>query len=314
MNPGHAPESAADPVGESTLDLPVYVIHWNAPDWCVETVESILRSAPPVRPRVTVVDNGMRRGASPLRRTLPPGVRILETPTNLGYAGAANIALADWQRLYPQSEHCVLTSHDVLLEDNTLASLVQVASSQPGAGVVAPYVHNAYVGPVIGAAPDGQLPTVSRRAWVSGTCLLVTRACVNQTGAFDTHLHSYCEDADLCERARAAGFAVLYLNRGAARSHGTANGREFRIYYQSNLISYVARTEGVAAMLPSYARLLSSLPRHFVGSLRIWRPKERRAASYLAFTGNLGAARRVPRLIWRERRHLAWRTSNTGHA
>ena len=37
--------------------------------------------------------------------------------------------------------------------------------------------------------------------WVSGTCLAVTRSCLDDTGGFDEAYHLYVEETDLCWRA-----------------------------------------------------------------------------------------------------------------
>ena len=46
--------------------------------------------------------------------------------------------------------------------------------------------------------------------WVTGSCLLVRRACMRQLGGFDEDYFLYYEDVDLCRRARAAGWSVCY--------------------------------------------------------------------------------------------------------
>ena len=47
--------------------------------------------------------------------------------------------------------------------------------------------------------------------WVSGACMILRRRAVEQVGAFDERFFMYFEDADLCRRAREAGWLVFYL-------------------------------------------------------------------------------------------------------
>jgi hypothetical protein len=47
-------------------------------------------------------------------------------------------------------------------------------------------------------------------AWVTGSCLLVRRSCLNELQGFDEEYFLYYEDVDLCRRARGRGWAVCY--------------------------------------------------------------------------------------------------------
>lgn len=47
-------------------------------------------------------------------------------------------------------------------------------------------------------------------AWVTGSCLLVRRRCLQQLRGFDEEFFLYYEDVDLCRRARESGWAVCY--------------------------------------------------------------------------------------------------------
>ncbi len=47
--------------------------------------------------------------------------------------------------------------------------------------------------------------------WVSGACMVVRRDTLRDVGPLDERFFMYFEDADLCRRARAAGWLVYYL-------------------------------------------------------------------------------------------------------
>ena len=50
-----------------------------------------------------------------------------------------------------------------------------------------------------------------RQSYLSGACLMVRRACLENTGLLDENFFLYYEDADLCLRAQAAGWKLRLL-------------------------------------------------------------------------------------------------------
>jgi len=46
--------------------------------------------------------------------------------------------------------------------------------------------------------------------WVTGCCLLARRSCLTDVGGLDTDFFLYYEDVDLCRRAQAKGWQILY--------------------------------------------------------------------------------------------------------
>jgi GT2 family glycosyltransferase len=64
---------------------------------------------------------------------------------------------------------------------------------------------------------ESQFPAVTKSLvptqvdWVSGACMAVRRRVLEEIGPLDERFFMYFEDADLCRRARAAGWPVYYL-------------------------------------------------------------------------------------------------------
>ena len=194
--------------------VPVYVVHWNAPEWAASTCASFLASTVPVS--ITVIDNGPYTNDL----VLDARVRVVRSGANVGYAGGANIGVADW--LAGGAELCVVACHDVSLDPGALETIVTAAHTHPDYGVLAPTPKENVAGGPILVSGDG----LSDVVWASGTCLVLRRACVEQVGGFDADFGSYGEDVDLCLRARDAvavqrlclGSRVLHL-AGVAPSH-----------------------------------------------------------------------------------------------
>jgi len=211
--------------------LPVYLVHHDAPDWLRSSVASILRSETPVA--VTVVNNGPDSDLG-----LASGVRVLSTGRNAGYAGGANVAITDW--LSGESPYAIVGAHDLHVEPDTLGRLRQAADLEPHAGVLAPTLSTNAVGDAVGTRGGLDL-----RTWVSGTCLLLRRACIEDIGGFDELFGSYGEDDELCARARRAGWLVARVPGAAGHGLGSRAGDRRRRLRYPNLVLLAYRTRGL---------------------------------------------------------------------
>jgi N-acetylglucosaminyl-diphospho-decaprenol L-rhamnosyltransferase len=187
--------------------VPAYVIHYDAPDWCASTVNSLMRSRG-IDVEVTVVNNG----GSPLH--LPPQVPIVETGRNLGYTGAANVALRSW--FSGGSEFGIVACHDVDVAEDALATMLAALRAHPEFGILAPTLTD---GRKEGLSTDD----VVERDWAAGTLLLFRRVCIESIGMFDERFGSYVEDVELGHRARAAGWKVGVAPRAKATQHGASS-------------------------------------------------------------------------------------------
>lgn len=177
---------------------------------------------------LVLVDNGSGDGTRAYFHELQAAgrapVRVIENPTNLGYAKGANQGIRA-----AKGEHVVLLNNDTQVQPGWLTALLDAARSAPRVGIVTAKVLNPDLtvqnaGGIL-HHPDGRFtvphqgqdrlaPTVTQRQAVesaSGPCMLLTRALIDRVGIFDeAYSPAYYEDSDLCMRARRAGFMLLY--------------------------------------------------------------------------------------------------------
>jgi Glycosyltransferase like family 2 len=268
-----------------TTPLPLYLIHWNAPEWCAAAAAAVLASHDSSRWCVTVVDNGQDHGP-PLETILPAGVRVLRTGGNLGYAGAANRALADWRACWPAADVAVIASHDLQLEPDALQRLLDGARAGEF-GILGPMLtgHTRSSGGGWNGWEASEVPLcegdgVLERDWISGTCMLLTRRCVAALGGFDERFHSYCEDVDLGLRARAAGWKVGVVPGARMWGQGSISPLATAVC-EANSVLLAAKHAGVVAAARRLLRIAAWATRAGAASLAPWRPRTRRAASAL---------------------------------
>lgn len=198
-----ADESDAPAYG-GVVAVPVYVIHWNAPEWCVATVESFEASTVPVD--VTVIDNSSSyRGPGTIER---PG-------SNVGFAGAANIALrtaatkgATW---------CVIACHDAIAAPNAVQHLL--AARRPPYAILGAVLDGAIPAWVRSDEEDGVVPANT----IIGTLMLLNVETALFVGGFDERYGSYFEEVDLCHRVWIAGYRVGFVTGANVWTKGSSS-------------------------------------------------------------------------------------------
>ena len=181
---------------------------------------------------VVVVDNDF---AEPPE--LPPGVRLIRNPENLGFARASNRGIAA-----TSGDLVILVNPDSLVERGFFEKVEAFFEENPSVGIAGPRILGedgelqlsarreiSLVSGLLGRTSlltrlfpksslvKSQFPAVTSFEaptnvdWVSGACMVLRRRAVEQVGAFDERFFMYFEDADLCRRAREAGWSVFYL-------------------------------------------------------------------------------------------------------
>jgi len=212
------------------------VVNYNAGPALRDCVASVLAQAP--RPEVVVVDNASTDGSVDRLRRAHPGVRIVHSGGNLGYARAANLGIAA-----TGAPVVAVLNPDTVLRPGTAAALTARFAAEPDLGAAGPRLCNAdgsvypsarRVPSLVDAVGHGLLFFVwrdnpftrryrelgadpDRRRdvdWVSGAAVWLRRAALDDVGGWDERYFMYVEDVDLCWRLHRAGWRVAYEPAG----------------------------------------------------------------------------------------------------
>jgi hypothetical protein len=264
--------------------VPVYVIHYRAPEWCATATKSIIASKD-VDVRVVVIDNS--HSSPRLAQLLPPGVRIVGCSGNTGYSGGANKGIEDWREQWPESPYALVCSHDVILEADCVSRLVGAAEADPSYGLLGPLLLDLHPDHSGGGTWNGRrafqvgysaVPgDVVSRDWVNGTCMLLRARCISDVGGFDQQLHSYVEDVDIGLRANDLGWKVGVVFRAVARGQGSAVSHvQARIV--KNTVLLAAKRLGVKGASCSALDYARRVPIGLASSLNPKHPTAVRAA------------------------------------
>ena len=181
---------------------------------------------------IVVVDNDT--GGVP---DLPPDVRLVRSGENLGLTKA-------WNRVIPETsgDLVVLLNPDTVVEEDFFVRTEGFFGEEASAGVAGPRILDAGGELQLSARREisllsgllgrtslltrlfpksplvknqfpalGDLSRPTSVDWVSGACMVVRRETLKEIVPLDERFFLYFEDADLCRRAREAGWPVFYL-------------------------------------------------------------------------------------------------------
>ncbi len=258
--------SIADP------QVTVIVLNWNKWERTLDCLESLDGLDYP-NFEVVVVDNGSEDGSQACIEAARPDLTLLQTGTNLGYAGGNNVGIE--YALERAADYVWVLNNDTLAESDSLTELIAVAEADPLAGIVGSAVVNslpqerktevaatAYLWKgerMIGLADatlrhggqEGGQPVEG----LAGTSMLLRAAALAGLGGFDERYFHYFEDVDLCERFRRAGWQIRYAHAACVWHKISASmnyqSPQARYYYIRNwlLFSRWSRKLGIPSLL-----------------------------------------------------------------
>jgi GT2 family glycosyltransferase len=232
--------------GERPL-VSVIVVNWNGLAYLPECLESLAaQTYAPVE--VIVVENGSTDGSLEYLRGQNEGrIRLVESPSNLGFAGGNNLGIRASKGAY-----LALLNNDAAAHPRWVEALVAAAERDPGVGMCASRI---YVwrrpGLLDGAGllvsadgigrgrgrlePDGERYEREADVLLPSACAaLYRRSMLDEIGLFDEDFFAYCEDTDLGLRARIAGWRCRYVAGAVARHHysgSTAPHSPFKAFH-----------------------------------------------------------------------------------
>jgi GT2 family glycosyltransferase len=207
------------------LNLVAVVLNWNGGD----DTAAALRSLAGIE--TICVDNGSTDGSDDRVEREFPGVELIRTGANLGFAGGNNVGIE--RALERGADWVLLLNNDATAEPGLVDALRRAAERRPDAGMLACVILGetgvqyagatfqaklGYSGRVGTRVPGGVTDT--DRA--DGAAVAVSRAAIERAGVLDDSLFLYVEDVEWSLRVRESGFAVVVVPDARVRHKGSA--------------------------------------------------------------------------------------------
>jgi GT2 family glycosyltransferase len=224
------------------MKISVIIPVWNGREYLPACLDALLAQGD-AELEIIAVDNASADGSATLVRERYPQVRLIENERNLGFAGGCNAGLRA-----AQDEYLILVNQDVIVHQGWLQAMLK-ALAPPSVGIVGckllyPDGTIQHAGGIMrypSAQPNhygyrepdcGQWDTLREVDYVTGAAMGLRRTVLDKVGFFDEGFFpAFYEEADLCLRARAAGYQVIYTPDAVATHAETTtverNGAEY---------------------------------------------------------------------------------------
>jgi len=209
-------------------DVAVVIPHWKGTDLLHRCLKALGQSDYGGSLDIAVVNNACPDGSIEIV-TQYPGVRVIESQSNRGYAGGCN-----WGIQHTTTPYVVLLNNDAVVTPGWLAPLIQSMNVDTHIGAVQPKVLSFdapdtfdYAGGAGGEMDIFGYPFVRGRLfetlekdrrqydsapshvfWASGAACLLRRSALKQVGLLEEDYFAHMEEIDLHWRMQWAGYKI----------------------------------------------------------------------------------------------------------
>lgn len=218
----------------------VVILNWNGRHLLEQFLPSVTRFSEEAT--VYVADNASSDDSLDFLKKNYPQVKLIEIPTNLGYAGGYNEALKQ-----VEEEIVILLNSDVEVTKNWLQPIISIFEKETGVAAIQPKIKDyknrdyfEYAGAAGGfidkfgypycrgrifqqlEKDEGQYDDEIEIFWASGACLAVRKSIFFKAGGLDEDFFAHQEEIDLCWRFRNMGFKIKYSGKSTIYHVGGA--------------------------------------------------------------------------------------------
>jgi GT2 family glycosyltransferase len=227
------------------MDLSIIIINWKSVAYLRPCVRSIQENTHSLEYEVVVVDNASDDGCGEMLANEFPGVRFIQSGSNLGFSRGNNLG-----GRHSSGDNLCFLNPDTEIKGDALKTMLDVLRTANGAGAVGcrllngdgslqtsciqsfPTLLNQSLDadllyrvwprcPLWGIAPlydDETRPSPVQV--ISGACLMMKRTVFDSIGGFSEDYFMYAEDADLCYAAHKRGWTNYYVPTASVIHYG----------------------------------------------------------------------------------------------
>ncbi len=259
--------------------LAIVILNYNGLSFLERFLPSVITHADGAT--VYVADNASADGSVAFLSQNFPTVRLIELPTNAGYTGGYNQALAQIEAHY-----YVLLNSDIAVTPGWIAPILALLDANPAMAACQPKLlayqqptHFEYAGGAGGyldflgyafcrgrlfdtlEIDHGQYDDNQPVFWASGACLFVRARVFHELGGFDDAFFAHQEEVDWCWRAQQRGYQIwtcgesVIYHVGGGTLH-KSNPRKTFLNYRNSLFMLYKNLPGSELVPILFTRLV----------------------------------------------------------
>ncbi|MEI6166054.1 MAG: glycosyltransferase family 2 protein [bacterium] len=269
--------------------ISVIIVSWNAKDFLRNCLASIYKNSGTLIGEVIVVDNASTDGSPEMVTKEFPGVTVIRSSNNLGFACGNNLGIKQ-----ASHDYLALVNSDVIVHPGCFETLTAFLEHHEEAGLVGPKVLDredrlqstcrrfpTLMNTICRAlALDHALqrwPLLSREMTplshftesdvevLSGCFWLARRKAVDVVGGLDERFFFYAEDVDWCKRFRDAGWRIMFIPQASATHFGGGSSDNAPLRYSIEMLranlAFWRKHNGIPGQVAYY---LLSILHHFL--------------------------------------------------
>ncbi|ELY2017045.1 glycosyltransferase family 2 protein [Flavobacterium psychrophilum] len=247
----------------------VIIVTYNGSKWIEKCINSLLRSIYPIN--ILVVDNCSTDDSVELLKQFSE-IHLIQSKENLGFGKANNIGI-DYA-LNNKADYVFLLNQDTWVFDDTISNLVVMAQNNPSFGIVSPMhfsgdektLDKGFVTYYNRNIEENAGKNIAIVPFVNAAAWLVSSACLQKVGGFESLFGHYGEDRNYCDRVLYHQFQIV-IAKNAKICHDRKISRSFKkdlIQSKYKMLSQVLDINNT--LFASYANALQSvfgLPKYF---------------------------------------------------
>ncbi|MEP0711449.1 glycosyltransferase family 2 protein [Algoriphagus sp.] len=223
---------------------------------------------------VILVDNEQANSDEGFYNQLFPGLQVINSPINLGFAGANNLGIKA-----ASGDFIFLLNNDTEVADGVIEQLV-AAFAHPSIGAISPilryhespgkiqFAGYTTIHPLTGRNEpirhsDGDI--LADTPYIHGAAVMIPRQVIAAVGEMPEEFFLYYEELDWSERIKALGYELKVLKSVSVlhkESISTGKHSPLKVYYQTrNRLHFMRRNFAHAWVFTTFF-LLVSLPKN----------------------------------------------------
>jgi GT2 family glycosyltransferase len=231
----------------------IITVNYKQPVVTGELLKSLARISYP-NLEVILVDNEQAFSDEYYYEQLFPGIKVINSPQNLGFAGANNLGIKE-----AKGDYFFFLNNDTELENGVIEKLLKAFDS-PKVGAVSPVLRYAEnpdqiqfagytsIHPFTGRnSPLKSLasPTLAETPYFHGAAVMIPRQVLLEAGNMAEDYFLYYEELDWSQRIREAGYELKVLKTTHVfhkESISTGKNSPLKVYYQTrNRVHFMRR-------------------------------------------------------------------------